>query len=69
MYSYQHNLIQIRTKVFILCVLSIIVSFICKRMMSHLFNFDNHIMYQVTLFMYVRHLFIWLKQSEPDGRG
>lgn len=64
MYTYQHNLIQIRTKVFILCILSIIVSFICRKMMSQLFDFDNHIVYQVTLFMYVMALFSSITASQ-----
>lgn len=64
MYLYQHNLMQIRSKVFILCGLSCVVCFICKYMMSQLYNFDNNIVYQITLFLYVITLFASITASQ-----
>ena len=53
MYLYQKELMQIRSKVFVLCLLSIVVCFMSRNMMSNLYNFDHTTLYQTVLFLYV----------------
>ncbi len=64
MYLYQHNLMGLRSKVFILCGLSIIVSFMCRDMMMELYDFHGEPIYQFMLFVYVLILFISITASQ-----
>lgn len=64
MYLYQHQIMQIRGKVFLLCLLSIAVCFICRDMMLSLYDFNDSLVYQITLFIYINTLFMSITSSQ-----
>lgn len=64
MYLHQKELLLIQKKVFLLCLLSIVISFMSKNMLVGLYAFEKSLAYQMVLFIFVVSLLVCIVLSQ-----
>lgn len=64
MYLHQKELLMIQKKVFALCLLSIVISFLSKNMLVGLYAFETSMVYQLVLFLFVVSLLVCIVLSQ-----
>lgn len=68
MYLHQQELMQTKNKVFVLCLLALIVGVMSKHMLQGLFVFSSHAGYQLSLFLFVLSLMASLVLAQRSLR-